>query len=239
MPTLIKAIAISNWMHLNHSSRAFKSAKVVLLRRLYPKVSFQFAEQKRPHGGIPRVNDDHDGESDQDGRDQLEEVDVDIVGELVDGRQRRLVEPDGDEDEAEVDGQDHQVRLRVGQRVLGDGLDDLALPREVRLVGVFDRHSVGPLEVLDLDLDEDIEEDAEDLELALEAVGQRGEVLRQDVGAGVVDDRHLSIEGQLGQVEDVGEAFDPEGDEAVPEVVIDSGRIFQPEDEDISDEEIV
>jgi hypothetical protein len=42
----------------------------------------------------------------------------------------------------------------------------------------------------------------------------------------------------LGKVEDVGEADDPEGDEAAPEVVVDGARIFQPEDEDVLREQV-
>ena len=113
----------------------------------------------------------------------------------------------------------------------------MSLPREVSLGHVLCRRA-GPLEVLDLDLDEDVEEDAEDLEVALEAVGQGGEVLRYDIGAGVVDDRHLGVEGQLDQVENVAEALDPECDEAAPEVVVDSGGVLQPEDEDVLRQEV-
>ena len=89
--------------HLSHSAWTFKFVTVAFSLHALSYIGFDFTHQKLPHGGIPRVDDDYDRESNQDGGDQLEEVDGDVVGKLVDGLQRRLVEPDGDEDEAEVD----------------------------------------------------------------------------------------------------------------------------------------
>jgi hypothetical protein len=81
---------------------------------------------------------------------ELKEVDIQVVGVFVDGHQWWLVEPDGHDDEAEIDWENHQVCFEVGQRVLGNWFQDLPFPRMASCTWVLD--SIGPLKVFDLNL---------------------------------------------------------------------------------------